>query len=75
MTERQQAIINFIATYREGHGYPPTVREIGKSVGLASSSTIHGHINRLEKNGFLTRKVESARTITLTEKGMHAICK
>lgn len=74
MTGRQQAIINFIASYRAEHGYPPSMREIGDAVGLSSSSVVHGYIERLTKNGYLTKKSDSSRTITLTEKGIEA-CK
>ncbi|MEF2965071.1 MarR family transcriptional regulator [Paenibacillus sp. M1] len=72
MGERQQAIIKFIAKYKTEHGYPPSNREIQAAVGLASVSTVNGHIDRLEKNGFITRKTDSPRTITLTDKGLTA---
>ena len=46
LTKRQQEIFDFIKRYSARHGYPPTVRDIGKAVGLASSSTVHQHLSR-----------------------------
>ncbi|WMT42815.1 hypothetical protein RE628_11310 [Paenibacillus sp. D2_2] len=72
MGPRQQAIINFIAEYRELNGYSPTIREIQIGVNLASPSTVDGHLNRLETNGYITRKTNIPRTILLTAKGDEA---
>src|SRR3978361_2233958 len=55
LTKRQQEIFAFIKRYSADHGYPPTVRDIGKAVGLASSSTVHAHLANLEKLGLLRR--------------------
>src|SRR4051794_40034814 len=55
LTKRQQEIFDFIKRYSASHGYPPTVRDIGKAVGLASSSTVHAHLANLEKVGLLRR--------------------
>src|SRR5256884_4517398 len=55
LTKRQQEIFDFIKRYSSRHGYPPTVRDIGKAVGLASSSTVHAHLSNLEKVGLLRR--------------------
>ena len=61
LTKRQQEIFEFIKKYSAGHGYPPTVRDIGKAVGLASSSTVHAHLANLEKVGpAAARSVEAA---------------
>ena len=49
LTKRQQEIFEFIKRYSASNGYPPTVRDIGKAVGLASSSTVHAHLANLEK--------------------------
>ena len=49
LSPRQQAILDYIKQEVREKGYPPSVREIGEAVGLASSSTVHGHLNRLEK--------------------------
>ena len=55
LTKRQQEIFDFIKRYSAKYGYPPTVRDIGKAVGLASSSTVHAHLANLEKLGLLRR--------------------
>ena len=60
MTSRQQEIFQFIKGYASKYGYPPTVREIGKAVGLASSSTVHAHLANLEKYGVLRRDPDQA---------------
>lgn len=63
LSKRQQAIIDFIKSEVETKGYPPSVREIGEAVGLASSSTVHGHLSRLEKKGFIRRDPTKPRAI------------
>ena len=55
LTKRQQEIFDFIKRYSAKYGYPPTVRDIGKAVGLASSSTVHAHLANLERIGLLRR--------------------
>src|SRR5438067_13056608 len=55
LTGRQQEIWEFLVEYLKGHGYPPTVREIGEAVGLASPSTVHAHLANLERAGLLRR--------------------
>ncbi len=65
MTKRQQEIFTFIKRYASRYGYPPTVREIGKAVGLASSSTVHAHLANLEKYGVLRRDPTKPRAIEL----------
>jgi len=65
LTKRQQQIFDFIGGYLSEHGYPPTVREIGKAVGLTSSSTVHAHLAKLESSGFLRRDPTKPRTIEL----------
>jgi repressor LexA len=65
MTNRQQEIFQFIKRYASKYGYPPTVREIGKAVGLASSSTVHAHLANLEKYGVLRRDPTKPRAIEL----------
>ena len=51
LTARQQEIWQFLVTYVDGHGYPPTVREIGEEVGLASPSTVHAHLATSSASG------------------------
>ncbi len=63
LSPRQQRIMDYIRAYVREHGYPPSVREIGESVGLRSSSTVHGHLARLESKGFLRRDPSKPRTI------------
>ena len=55
LTARQQEIWNYLVEYVDRHGYPPTVREIGEQVGLASPSTVHAHLANLERAGLLKR--------------------
>jgi repressor LexA len=74
LTKRQQEIFDFIRRYWARYGYPPTVREIGKAVGLASSSTVHAHLANLEKYGVLRRNPSKPRAIELLlDKAMKAI--
>lgn len=63
LTKRQQEIFDFIGGYTSDNGYPPTVRDIGKAVGLASSSTVHAHLANLEKLGLLRRDPSKPRAI------------
>lgn len=63
LSKRQQDILNFIKSEVREKGYPPSVREIGKAVGLASSSTVHGHLSRLEKKGYIRRDPTKPRAI------------
>lgn len=67
LTKRQQQILNFIKSEVRKKGYPPSVREIGEAVGLASSSTVHGHLARLEKNGFIRRDPTKPRAIEIID--------
>jgi repressor LexA len=61
LTNRQRAILEFIEAFMEDNGYPPSVREIGKYVGMRSSSTVHTHLNNLQEKGFLTRDPATPR--------------
>jgi len=65
LTKRQQEIFEFIKTYSGKHGYPPTVRDIGKAIGLTSSSTVHTHLANLEKIGILRRDPSKPRALEL----------
>ncbi len=65
LTERQQQIWNYLVEYVDGHGYPPTVREIGEQVGLASPSTVHAHLANLERAGLLRRDPTKPRALEL----------
>lgn len=68
LTKRQQEIFEFIKRYSAKYGYPPTVRDIGKAVGLASSSTVHAHLANLEKIGLLRRDPTKPRAIELLDR-------
>jgi repressor LexA len=65
LTERQQQIWNYLVEYVDRHGYPPTVREIGEHVGLASPSTVHAHLANLERAGLLKRDPTKPRALEL----------
>jgi repressor LexA len=66
LTARQQEIWQFLVEYVDGHGYPPTVREIGERVGLASPSTVHAHLANLERVGLIRRDPTKPRALELT---------
>lgn len=68
LTKRQQEIFDFIKRYSAKYGYPPTVRDIGKAVGLASSSTVHAHLANLERVGLLRRDPSKPRAIELFDR-------
>ena len=68
LTKRQKEIFDFIGTYASKYGYPPTVREIGKAVGLTSSSTVHAHLANLEKAGLLRRDPSKPRALELLDR-------
>ncbi|TQS75474.1 transcriptional repressor LexA [Ornithinibacillus gellani] len=67
LSNRQQAIVEFIKQEVRDKGYPPSVREIAEAVGLASSSTVHGHLSRLEKKGILRRDPTKPRAIEVLD--------
>jgi len=71
LTGRQREIWSFLVEYVDRHGYPPTVREIGGAVGLASPSTVHAHLANLERAGLLRRDPTKPRALELVgrEKG------
>jgi len=65
LTGRQQEIWDYLVDYVDQHGYPPTVREIGEAVGLASPSTVHAHLANLERAGLLRRDPTKPRALEL----------
>ncbi|AXI09162.1 repressor LexA [Oceanobacillus zhaokaii] len=65
LSNRQQMILDFIKNEVSSKGYPPSVREIAVAVGLASSSTVHGHLERLESKGFIRRDPTKPRAIEI----------
>jgi repressor LexA len=69
LTGRQREIWSFLVGYVDRHGYPPTVREIGSAVGLASPSTVHAHLANLERAGLLRRDPTKPRALELVGRG------
>ncbi|MBL5769060.1 repressor LexA [Heyndrickxia sporothermodurans] len=67
LSKRQQDILDFIKQEVKAKGYPPSVREIGEAVGLASSSTVHGHLSRLETKGLIRRDPTKPRAIEILD--------
>lgn len=65
LSKRQEDILDFIKKNVKLKGYPPSVREIGEAVGLASSSTVHGHLARLESKGYIRRDATKPRAIEI----------
>ena len=65
LTKRQSEIFEYIKQTVHSKGYPPSVREIGEAVGLASSSTVHGHLSRLEEKGYIKRDPTKPRAIEI----------
>ena len=63
LSKRQREIFDFVVGYADKHGYPPTVREIGEAVGLASPSTVHAHLANLERAGYLKRDPTKPRAL------------
>lgn len=66
LTPRQREILEYIRRKIRDNGYPPSVREIGEAIGLSSSSTVHGHLARLEEKGYLRRDPDKPRAIEIT---------
>lgn len=70
-SNKQMEIYEFIKSQIREKGYPPSVREIGAAVGLSSTSTVHGHLERLEKKGLIKRDATKPRTIEVIENSMN----
>jgi len=73
LTGRQQEIWTCLVDYVDRHGYPPTVREIGEAVGLASPSTVHAHLANLERAGLLRRDPTKPRALELTGREQQSV--
>ncbi len=67
LTERQTRILEYIRQVTRTRNYPPSVREIGEAVGLSSSSTVHNHLNQLERRGLIKRDPSKSRTVQLVQ--------
>lgn len=73
ISDKQRTILETIYREIQNNGYPPTVREIASAVGLASTSTVHGHLARLESNGYLIKDASKTRALELTEKALELV--
>lgn len=65
LTKRQEDILKYIKEYIVSHGYPPTIREICKAMGVSSPATVHAHLNNLEAKGFIKKEDTKNRAIEL----------
>lgn len=73
LSTKQLNVLEYIYQTVQTQGYPPTVREIGKAIGLSSTSTVHGHIDRLQKNGYLEKDPTKPRALEITAQGLAAL--
>jgi repressor LexA len=67
LSERQRGMIDFIRRFTQDKGYPPTIRQIGEAVGISSTSVVNYNLNKLEKDGHLTRDLKVSRGVRLVE--------
>ena len=67
LNEKQKEVYDFLLEFTKTNGYPPSVREICKAVSLKSTSTVHGHLKRLEKKGLIYRDATKPRAIVINE--------
>ena len=65
INKRERAILDYIEKQTKNNGYPPSVREIGKAVGLKSTATVHGYLEKLEQKGYLKKESQKGRTLKL----------
>ena len=65
LNNREKDILNFIEKQINENGYPPSVREIGKSVGLSSTATVHGYLSKLEQKGYVRKENQKGRALKL----------
>lgn len=70
LNKREEAIVKFIEKQIKAKGYPPSVREIGKAVGLKSTATVHGYLNKLEEKGYIKKEQQKGRTLKLLKGGL-----
>ena len=69
LNKREKAILKFIEKQIASEGYPPSVREIGKAVGLSSTATVHGYLARLDEKGYIKKQDKKGRTLRLLKGG------
>ena len=70
LNKREKAILKYIEKQVKANGYPPSVREIGKAVGLRSTATVHGYLASLEKKGYIKKESQKGRTLKLLKGGL-----
>ena len=70
LNKREKAILKFIEKQVKEKGYPPSVREIGKAVGLSSTATVHGYIEKLTQKGYIKKEDQKGRTLKLLKGGL-----
>jgi repressor LexA len=73
LTPQRETLLRFIVAWHAEHGYSPTVRELNELMGLASISTIHGHLEILRDEGCVTWVPGQNRTLVVTERGRNAV--
>ena len=64
-TKKEKAILKFIENQVVENGYPPSVREIGKAIGLSSTATVHAYLSKLEKQGYIKKEDKKGRTLKI----------
>lgn len=69
INKREKAILKYVEKQILTNGYPPSVREIGKAVGLSSTATVHGYLAKLEEKGYLKKEDKKGRTLKLLKGG------
>lgn len=69
LNKREKAILKYIEKQINAKGYPPSVREIGKAVGLSSTATVHGYLAKLEEKGYIKKESQKGRTLRLLKGG------
>lgn len=72
LTDRQSRMLEFIQQFSDENGYPPSIRQIGKNVGISSTSVVNYNLNRLVEEGYLSRDQKVSRGLRLTEKFLKA---
>ena len=70
LTKKQQQIYDYIISFTDEHGYPPSVREIGEYVGLKSPSTVHFHLKGLQASGLITQAAGKTRAISINDENL-----
>ena len=66
-TKKEKAILKFIENQVNENGYPPSVREIGKAIGLSSTATVHAYLAKLEKQGYIKKEDKKGRTLKVVK--------